>query len=132
MNTIKTLAIASAVTMTAGTASAASLFNSHICGWFDNCESTSQPTSIVEQPTLVVEDAPESNQEEFKSLFSSPFAGKFSFLTDENPVEEEKPEIELTEIDEKIPEVSEVPLPAAGFLLIGGLGGVLALKRRKS
>ena len=125
MNTIKTLAIASAVTMTASTASAASLFNSDICSLFGICESTSQPT-------LVVEEEPENNQEEFNNILSFLLGGKMSLLTDENPVEEQKPEIELTETVEKIPEVSEVPLPAAGFLLIGGLGGMLALKRRKS
>ena len=39
---------------------------------------------------------------------------------------QEFPEIYLSVLD-----INEVPVPAAGFLLLGGLGGLAAMKRRK-
>jgi hypothetical protein len=38
--------------------------------------------------------------------------------------------VELFGVGEK--DTPEVPLPAAGFLLLGGLGGLMAMRRRKS
>ena len=79
--------------------------------------------------SLSIGSVPIKKKVDYKALFNSNFAGIDTFRITSSKDGKKSANVRVDDIAGSVP--APVPVPAAGFLLLGALGGLAALRRRR-